>query len=109
MVGEELFAGEDVGGDELAAGVGDVEVGAVDGGEAEEVGGVDEGQEVVDFEDEVVGEVGEVFVAAGATRISSRPARPPTVAAGRGCRQRRRRGAAGARRWPGSSRPVMMP
>ena len=64
VVGEELLAGEDVGGAELAAGVGDLEVGVVDRGEAEEFGGVDEGEQVVDLEVELFGELGEVFAAA---------------------------------------------
>ena len=50
--------------DELASVVGDVEVGVVDGREAEQGGAVDEGEEVVDFEHEVVGELGQVFAAA---------------------------------------------
>ena len=62
--GEELLAGEDVGGGDLSAGVGDLEVGFLDGGEAEELGGVDEREEVVDLEAELVGELGEVFAAA---------------------------------------------
>ena len=46
MLGEELLAGKDVGGSDFAAGVGDFEVCFLDRGEAEELGGVDEGEEV---------------------------------------------------------------
>ena len=55
---------EDVGEDELSAVVGDFDVGVVDGREAEQDRAVDEGQEVVDFEHEVVGECGEVLASA---------------------------------------------
>ena len=64
MLGEQLLGREDVGDGELAAVGGDLDVGVVDGGEAEQAGRVDEREQVVDLEDEVVRELGEVVLAA---------------------------------------------
>src|SRR6185312_15138737 len=47
VFGEDLLAGEDVGGGDLATGVGDLQVCVFDGGEAEELCGVDEGEQIV--------------------------------------------------------------
>ena len=111
FAGEELFGGEDVGDDELASVVGDLDVGVVDGGEAEQGGAVDEGEQVVDFEHEVVGEGGEVFGAAAGEQDFQEAGH---AADGRGRKRfvdRRRSGrvSRALRRACSSSRPVMMP
>jgi hypothetical protein len=65
-VGEEFFAGVDVGGGEVPSGVGDADPGPGGFGEAEQFGGVDQGQEVVDLEAERVSDLGQAgFAAAG--------------------------------------------
>ncbi len=61
---EELFLAEDFGVGEFGAGFGDGGVAFFDFEEAEELGGVDDGEQVVDFEGEIVGEAVDVVAAA---------------------------------------------
>ncbi len=59
---EELFLAEDLGVGVGSAGGGDGGVALVDGEEAEELGGIDDGKQVVDLEGEVVGETVDVVL-----------------------------------------------
>ena len=60
---EELFLEKDLGVGEGGAGGGDGGVAFFDGEEAEELGGVDDGEQVVNFEGEVVGEAVDIVAA----------------------------------------------
>ena len=76
-VAEEFLLAEDFGVGEFGAGLGDGDVAFLDLEEAEQLRGIDDGQQVVDFEGQVVGEAVDVVAAALVERSSSRPAMPP--------------------------------
>ena len=56
-----LFGFQDVGGHKDSAFVGDTQVGVVHLGQAQDLGGVDEGEQVVDLESQLVGQLGQVL------------------------------------------------
>ena len=64
LAAEDLFRREDVRLHEGGSLLGGLEVGILDGGKAEQLGGVDDREEVVDFEGQLVGEFRKVLATA---------------------------------------------
>ena len=56
LTGEDLLGSQDVGGDEFASLLGDLDVGVGNFGQPEELGGIDQGEEVIHLEGEIVGQ-----------------------------------------------------
>jgi hypothetical protein len=75
LPGEQLLAGEDVGGDELLAHRGELDVRSVDGGQVEQHRGVGQRQQVVDLKGDVVRDLGEAVPSAAGGEDLQQPRR----------------------------------
>jgi len=82
--GKDLLGLEDVGSHERAAVVGDMEIRVIHLGESEDLGRIDQGEQVVHLERQLMSQLGQVLTPAVGNEDLEEPRHAPTLACGNG-------------------------